>query len=84
MRNGKGIRFMKCGKAIAAAGGLLWIATLMAGLSLAAGDSGRKSLTATPGQIDAGTVAEGKKIEVTTVIRNIGKKKVEITNVRTS
>jgi hypothetical protein len=84
MRNGKGMRFMKGGKALAAAGSVLWIATLMMGLSLAADKSTKKILKATPKQFDAGTVAEGEKIEVTVIIRNVGKKQVEITNVKTS
>jgi hypothetical protein len=82
--NEKGIGFMKGRKAIVAAGSLLWIATLMAGLSLASEDSTGKFLKATPEQFDAGTVAEGKKVEVTTIIQNVGKTQVEITNVRTS
>jgi hypothetical protein len=84
MLNRRGISDMKSGKALVAAGSVLWIAMLMAGLSLASENSTGKFLKATPGQIDAGTVAEGKKIEVTTIIENVGKTKVEITNVRTS
>jgi hypothetical protein len=84
MRNGKGIGFMKGGKAMAAAGSVLWIAAFMAGLSLASDNSIPKSLKATPEQFDAGTVAEGKKVEVTAILQNVGKKRVEITNVRTS
>jgi hypothetical protein len=84
MRNGKGMRFMKGGKAIAAAGSMLWIAALMVGLSLAADKSTKKTLKAKPEQFDAGTVAEGKKVEVTATIQNVGKRQVEITNIRTS
>ena len=82
--NGKGMGFMKCGKAIVAAGSVLWIVTLMIGLSLASDDSAGEFLKATPEQFDAGTVAEGKKVEVTSIIQNVGKTQVEITNVRTS
>ncbi len=82
--NGKGMSFMKCGKALVAAGGILWIAALTTGLSLASDDSAGEYLKATPDQFDAGTVAEGKKVEVTSIIQNVGKTQVEITNVRTS
>jgi len=75
---------MKCGKAIVTASSILWIATFMIGLSLASDDSTGEVLKATPAQFDAGTVAEGKKVEVTTTIQNVGKTEVEITNVRTS
>ena len=67
-----------------AAGSILWIATVMIGLSLASDDSAGEVLKATPDQFDAGTVAEGKKVEVTSTIQNVGKTQVEITNVRTS
>jgi hypothetical protein len=82
--NGKGTSFMKCGKAIVAAGSILCVATLMIGLSLASEDSAGVFLKATPDQFDAGKVAEGKKVEVTSIIQNVGKTQVEITNVRTS
>ena len=82
--NGKGMSFMKCRKAMLAAGSILWIATVMIGLSLASDDSAGEVLKATPDQFDAGTVAEGKKVEVTSTIQNVGKTQVEITNVRTS
>jgi hypothetical protein len=82
--NGKGKSFMKCGKATVAAGSVVWIGTLIIGLSLACGNSTAEILKATPEQFDAGTVAEGKTIEVTTSIQNIGSTPVEITNVRTS
>ena len=82
--NGKGMSFMKCGKAIVAAGSVLSIATLMIGLSLASEDSSGDFLKATPERFDAGTVAEGKKVEVTSMIQNVGKTQIEITNVRTS
>jgi len=75
---------MKCGKAIVAAGSILWIAAFVAGLSLASDDSAGEILKATPEQFDAGTVTEGKKVEVTSIIQNVGKTQVEITNVRTS
>ncbi len=41
-------------------------------------------LTATPAQFDAGTVDEGKKVEVTTTVQNVSDKQIEITNVKTS
>ena len=82
--NGKGMSFMERGKAIVAAGSILWIAALMIGLSLASNDSAGEFLKATPEQFDAGTVAEGKKVEVTSMIQNVGKTQIEITNVRTS
>ncbi len=75
---------MKCGNVMLASGSILWIATLMIGLSIAADDETGEFIKATPGQFDAGTVAEGKKVEVTTIIQNVGKTQVEITNVRTS
>lgn len=67
-----------------AAGSILWMATAMIGLSLASDDSAGVVLKATPDQFDAGTVAEGKKVEITSIIQNVGKTQVEITNVRTS
>jgi hypothetical protein len=84
--NGKGKNFMKCGKATAmmAAGTILWLATMMIGLSLGSDDSTGEFLKATPDHFEAGTVAEGKKVEVTATIQNVGKTQVEITNVRTS
>jgi hypothetical protein len=82
--NGKGRSFMKCGKATVAAGSILWIGTLLVGLSLAYDNSTGELLKATPEQFDAGTVAEGKTIEVTTSIQNLSNTPVEITNVRTS
>lgn len=75
---------MKSGKATVAAGSVVWISTLIIGLSLAYGNSSGEILKATPEQIEVGTVAEGKTIEVTTSIQNIGSTPVEITNVRTS
>jgi hypothetical protein len=75
---------MKCRKAMLAAGSILWIATVMIGLSLASDDSAGEFLKAMPDQFDAGTVAEGKKVEITSIIQNVGKTQVEITNVRTS
>jgi hypothetical protein len=84
MLNGKGISYMKGGKAMVAAGCILWMATLIVGLSLASDDSTGTFLKATPEQIDAITVAEGKKVEVTTTIQNRGNTQVEITNVKTN
>jgi hypothetical protein len=76
--------FMKGGKAMVAAASVLWIATFMVGVSVASDESTGKSLRATPAQFDAGTVAEGKNVEVTTIVQNVGSTKIEITNVRTS
>jgi hypothetical protein len=81
---GKGKSFMKCGKAAVAASSILGIGMLIVGLSLAYDNSTGEILVSTPEQFDAGTVAEGKTIEVTTSIQNVGKAPVEITNVRTS
>lgn len=75
---------MKCGKAIVAAGSILSIATLVIGLSLASEEPTGGVLKATPDQFDAGTVAEGKNVEVTATIQNVSTTQVEITNVRTS
>ena len=75
---------MKCKKAMWTAGDILWIATMMIGLALASDDSTGEFLKATPDQFDAGTVAEGKKVEVTATVQNVGTTPVEITNVRTS
>ena len=75
---------MKSGKARSAAGGILWIAVSLIGVSLASDDSAGELLIAIPAQFDAGTVLEGKKIEATTTIQNVGNAQVEITNVQTS
>jgi hypothetical protein len=53
-------------------------------VSFASDDSAGEFLIATPAQFDAGTVLEGKIIEATTTIQNIGNTQVEITNVQTS
>ena len=82
--NGKGMSFMKGGKARVAAGGILWIAAFLIGVSFAADDSDGELLIAIPAQFDAGTVLEGKIIEATTIIQNVGNVQVEITNARTS
>jgi hypothetical protein len=73
---------MKSGKAIGAA--VLWMLALMIGPSFAYDSSAGEFLKATPEQFNAGTVSEGKKVEVTSIIQNVGKTQVEITNVRTS
>ena len=78
------MRFMKSGKARVAAGGILWIAVFLIGVSFASDDSAGEVLIAIPAQFDAGTVLEGKKIEATTTIQNVGNAQVEITNVQTS
>jgi len=75
---------MKARKATAAAGCILWMAALMIGLSFASDDSTGEPLLSTPAHYEAGTVPEGKKVEVTTIVQNVGKTKVEITNVMTS
>lgn len=75
---------MKCRITIVAAGCVLWVAALMIGLSFASDESAGEFLKATPEQFDAGTVPEGKKVEVTSTLQNVGKTPVEITNVRTS
>jgi len=82
--NGKGMCSMKGGKARVAAGGILWIAALLTGVSFASDDSAGELLIAIPAQFDAGTVLEGKIIEATATIQNVGNAQVEITNVRTS
>ena len=82
--NGKGMGFMKGGKARVAAGGILWIAAFLIGVSFASDDSAGELLVAIPAQFDAGTVLEGKIIEATTTIQNVGNAQVEITNVQTS
>ena len=82
-RLSKGDEFMKCRTTMVAAC-ILGLATLMIGLSPASDNSTAELLKATPGQFDAGTVAEGKDVEVTTTIQNVGTARVEITNVRTS
>jgi hypothetical protein len=66
------------------AGSLVWICTLVMGLSLAQGDTTGEILKATPNQVEIGTVAEGEKVVATAVIQNTGDTPVEITNVRTS
>jgi hypothetical protein len=76
--------FMKSGKARAAAGVVLWVAAFLTGVSYASDDSAGELLIAIPAQFDAGTVLEGKKIEATTTIQNVGNAQVEITNVRTN
>jgi hypothetical protein len=78
------MRIMKGAKAAMAAGSILWIATLMLGLSVASDGPSGVGLKATPDHFEAGTVPEGKKVEVTATIQNTGSTPVEITNVRTS
>jgi len=75
---------MKCGKAIVAAGNVVWIGTLIIGLFLAYGNAAGEILKATPEQFDAGTVKEGETIVATASIQNMGSTPVEITNVKTS
>jgi hypothetical protein len=76
--------FMRSGKARVAAVGILWIAAFLTGVSFASDDSAGELLIAIPAQFDAGTVSEGKIIEATAIIQNVGNAQVEITNVRTS
>ena len=75
---------MRSGKARVAAGGILWIAAFLTGVSFASDDSAGELLVAIPAQFDAGTVLEGKIIEASTTIQNVGNTQVEITNVHTS
>ena len=75
---------MKFGRVTVAVGSILCIGMLLVGLSLANDNSTGEILISTPDQFDAGTVAEGKIIEVTTSIQNVGNAPVEITNVQTS
>jgi len=75
---------MKSGKTRMAAGGILWIAVFLIGVSFASDDSAGELLIAIPAQFDAGTVLEGKIIEATAIIQNVGNAPVEITNVQTS
>jgi len=82
--NGKGKSFMKFGRVTVAVCSILCIGMLLIGLSLANDSSTGEILISTPEQFDAGTVAEGKTIEVTTSVQNVGNSPVEITNVRTS
>jgi hypothetical protein len=82
--NGNGMSFMKGGKARVAAGGILWMAAFLIGISFASDDSAGELLVAIPAQFDAGTVLEGKVIEATAIIQNVGNAQVEITNVQTS
>jgi len=76
--------FMRSGKTRMAAGCILWMAAFLIGLSFASDDSAGELLIAIPAQFDAGTVLEGKVIEATTTIQNVGSARVEITNVQTS
>jgi len=76
--------FMKSRKVKAAVGGILWIAAFLTGMSFASDESPEKLIIAIPAQFDAGTVLEGKVIEATTTIQNVGNTQVEITNVQTS
>ena len=76
--------FMRSGKAKIAAGCILWIAAFLIGVSFASDDSAGELLVAIPAQFDTGTVLEGKIIEATTTIQNVGNAQVEITNVHTS
>ena len=76
--------FMRSGKTRAAAVGILWIAAFLTGVSFASDDSAGKLLVANPAQFDAGTVLEGKIVEATAIIQNVGNAQVEITNVQTS
>ena len=75
---------MKSGKVGAAAGVVLWVAAFLIGVSFASDDSAGELLIAIPAQFDAGTVLEGKIIEATATIQNVGNAQVEITNVQTS
>jgi hypothetical protein len=82
--DGKGMNSMNSRKAAFVAGSLVWICTLVMGLSLAHGETTGEILKATPNHVEIGTVAEGEKVVATAVVQNIGDTPVEITNVRTS
>ncbi len=75
---------MRRGKATVAAIGALCIGDIMIGLAISSHYSAGAILKATPAQFDAGMVAEGKTVEITTSVQNVGSTPVEITNVRTS
>jgi hypothetical protein len=75
---------MKRLKALAAAGSILWMVLLFVGPAPASDNTAGVILKSTPDQFDAGKVAEGKTVEVTTSVQNVGDSPVEITNVRTS
>ena len=75
---------MKGEKAVLAKGIILWASLLIIGLSFAYGNATEVVLKATPEQFDTGTVPEGKTIEVTASIQNVGNSPVEITSVKTS
>ena len=75
---------MKFAKASATTCGILWMLAISIGLSLAGDNSTGAILKSTPDQLDAGKVAEGKVVEATATIQNLGNSPVEITNVRTS
>jgi hypothetical protein len=75
---------MKFKKTTMAVRGFLCICAFVVGLTLAYGDASEAALKATPDQYDFGTITEEQNAVVTTVIQNIGKTPVEITNVRTS
>ena len=74
---------MKTEKARAAAGVILWIVVFLIGVSFASDESVGELLVAIPAQYDAGTVLEGKIIEATATIQNVGNAQVDITNVQT-
>jgi hypothetical protein len=63
---------------------LAWICLFFFGLPLTYGIDNDEVLKATPAQFDFGTIDEGVPAAVTTIIQNVGKTRVEITNVRTS
>jgi hypothetical protein len=69
-QTGRSIRFLKGEKAMTSSGSVLWTATLMVGMSLASKGSS-EFLKASPKQINAGTVPEGKGVEVGATERNI-------------
>jgi hypothetical protein len=75
---------MKYDKNTMTARGFIWVCAFVVGLSFAYGNPGEAFLKATPEQFDFGTIAEGETAAVTSVIQNIGKTRVEISNVRTS
>ena len=66
------------------AAGIISLSIFLSCVSFFHNSSADKYLKATPRQFNAGTVEEGKTIEVTTSIQNTWDKPVEITKVKAS
>jgi hypothetical protein len=75
---------MKAGKAALARGSVLLAGMFLMGLSFVCGSSAEELLKATPDQLNVGNVPEGKTVEVTSSIQNMGSTPIEITGVKTS